>query len=209
MRRPCCARRVAASSNPIPASDPGLACLVAQDSTYKYFEVIFVDPQHTAIRNVRAPPESCARARLASVVRALCADPACACATGPAHQLDRGPGPQTPRDARSHLRRQEVPRPAQQGPREPQAPPVAPCVLEEAEHQGVPPLPLEGWLASPQLQLVGGAAGLCARRSCLCCDLCETSNLCSRPIAAARRSVIAAPFTGAETQALQARKSNL
>ena len=24
-----------------------------QDSTYKYFEVIFVDPQHAAIRNVR------------------------------------------------------------------------------------------------------------------------------------------------------------
>jgi len=34
-----------------------LSCpaLLLQDSTYKYFEVIFVDPQHAAIRNVRAP----------------------------------------------------------------------------------------------------------------------------------------------------------
>lgn len=37
-----------------------LLCLLSpQDSTYKYFEVIFVDPQHAAIRNVRAPPGSC------------------------------------------------------------------------------------------------------------------------------------------------------
>jgi ribosomal protein L15E len=36
---------------------------VSQDSTYKYFEVIFVDPQHAAIRNVRAAPGSCTRAR--------------------------------------------------------------------------------------------------------------------------------------------------
>ncbi len=27
----------------------------AQDSTYKYFEVVLVDPHHNAIRRVRAP----------------------------------------------------------------------------------------------------------------------------------------------------------
>ena len=27
-----------------------------QDSTYKYFEVVFVDPAHNTIRNVRVPP---------------------------------------------------------------------------------------------------------------------------------------------------------
>ena len=42
--------------NPCPDLILGLR---AQDSTYKYFEVIFVDPQHAAIRNVRAPPGSC------------------------------------------------------------------------------------------------------------------------------------------------------
>ena len=31
-----------------------------QDSTYKYFEVVLVDPQHNAIRRVRPlPPPSC------------------------------------------------------------------------------------------------------------------------------------------------------
>lgn len=34
-------------------------CLHLQDSTYKYFEVILVDPQHTAIRKVMSEqPES-------------------------------------------------------------------------------------------------------------------------------------------------------
>ena len=37
------------------------ACLTfkgwsAQDSTYKYFEVVLVDPQHNAIRRVPPPP---------------------------------------------------------------------------------------------------------------------------------------------------------
>lgn len=29
-----------------------------QDSTYKYFEVVLVDPEHNAIRRVRLPLES-------------------------------------------------------------------------------------------------------------------------------------------------------
>lgn len=38
---------------------------LAQDSTYKYFEVIFVDPAHNAIRNVR-----CGAAAAAAVLPA-------------------------------------------------------------------------------------------------------------------------------------------
>ena len=37
-------------------SDPLLA---AKDSTYKYFEIIFVDPAHNAVRNVRCSPLLC------------------------------------------------------------------------------------------------------------------------------------------------------
>ena len=139
-----------------------------------------MDPQHAAIRNVRAPPGRCTRASVqAQHVRRvlICAS---TCTAGPAYQLDRGPGPQAPRDARSHLRRQEVPWAAEQGARQPQAAPVAPCVLEEAEHQGVPPLPLEGGFAMPQQQPAGGAAGLCARHPVRCFATCAKRQPCAR-----------------------------
>ena len=32
---------------------------INQDSTYKYYEVVLVDPAHSAVRNVRPPPLLC------------------------------------------------------------------------------------------------------------------------------------------------------
>ena len=61
-----------ANPEPLPCS---ALIFVSQDSTYKYFEVIFVDPQHAAIRNVRPPPGRCTRAPL----QATCAPGADPC----------------------------------------------------------------------------------------------------------------------------------
>ncbi len=52
-----------------------------QDSTYKYFEVIFVDPQHTCIRNVRALARGSHARMRARVMRARCSRVAQAHAT--------------------------------------------------------------------------------------------------------------------------------
>ncbi len=92
-----------------------------QDSTYKYFEVILVDPQHNAIRRVRfrllvMPSVSCryfSQMRTAgacigkflSRIACLLSQAASrlllllnlfAATAGPAHQLDREPGAQAP-----------------------------------------------------------------------------------------------------------------
>jgi len=114
--------------------------LAAQDSTYKYFEIIFVDPAHNAVRNVRCSPLLCTLAR----VFFSGAHPHFRHLTGRSHQLDLRADAQAPRAARTHQRRQEVPRPAHQGPRESQAPPQPTRSLETEQHEGVHSLPLDG-----------------------------------------------------------------
>ena len=52
-------RRLRARGCTFPSSQHGRSRILArtpQDSTYKYFEVVFVDPAHNTIRNVRVPP---------------------------------------------------------------------------------------------------------------------------------------------------------
>lgn len=63
--------------------------------------------------------------------------------SGRARQLDLRPRAQAPRAARPDQRRQEVPRPARQGPPQQQGAPLAPRRLAPAQPHLAAPLPLE------------------------------------------------------------------
>lgn len=92
---------------------------IAQDSTYKYFEVILVDPQHKrsefsqlAVRAQQPPaalPPPLTTQSPPDPLSSITSPPR------PAHQLDLQPGAQAPRAPRPHLGRQGQPWPARQG----------------------------------------------------------------------------------------------
>ena len=144
-----------------------LCCERAQDSTYKYFEVVLVDIAHTAIRKVcfrascclrtyavcaarwwpghrHITPHSSASAGAPVDRRASQAGPLTVLhgGAGPAHKLDCGPRAQAPRAARPDERREEVPRPSAPRACCQQDPPIAPRDVEAEPAAVAQALPL-------------------------------------------------------------------
>jgi len=110
---------------------------VNQDATYKYFEVILVDPQHKAIR--RDP-------RINWIVKPV--HKVRAPSAPPIHSRSLTDPPAASRVSWSHRYRQEVPW-SQQGPPLQQDHRRSPQDLEAPQHPSGAPLPLEGLLNSP------------------------------------------------------------
>ncbi len=119
---------------------------INQDATYKYYEVICVDPSHAVSFNPRRPPPLFSSGDPPPPLR--CSLSALRPPPSPGHpqrrtrELDRQPRAQAPRAARAHVRGSCAPRAAQQGAQGARHPPEQAPVVEDPQHQGVPALPV-------------------------------------------------------------------
>jgi hypothetical protein len=148
---------------------------INQDSTYKYYEVVLVDPAHNAVRNVRfcfclhaswhlqrrcvqhqsSHLQSHAQNMLHSgstlACLSLCSEMksshhAKVVHAGPAHQLDLQPCTQAPRDAGGDECGAQIPWPARQGPLAHQVPPKPARRVAQEQREEPPALSVRALL---------------------------------------------------------------